>query len=425
MNQSFVEILNILRRWAVTWSAIVALGTLAALAYVMAKPKMYESSAVIQIEQASVKDTGSSVGNAAALQTLQIIEQRVMARDNLISIIDEYDLFSDAQGMSMSEKVFQLRLAAQVVQIADPSMQWRQDLSPTALNVIVTWNDPELAADIANELVNNVLAQTEQRRRERAEESLAFYDGEERRVGEGIVMLEEQIADYKRQNSASLPGALEEQRQRLADVRSIELEIDSEIIGLRSGAQTSATSIQANRVRRLENQKELYHAEAEELSNAISRAPEVEQTLNTIQLQLQKLTDQYLAISAGRAEAEMGHMLEASQKGDKFQVLEKALVPERPLASKRKRNLALGMVVSAAIATGLVVMLESRSLVIWSGDQLVRKTGLIPVVSIPVIETTGARRMRFGKQFAMLIAIAAIFLVSAVFIVWYFGSANA
>ncbi|MEQ9692718.1 Wzz/FepE/Etk N-terminal domain-containing protein [Shimia sp. SDUM112013] len=424
MNQSLGEILSTLRRRIVSWSIIVGLGTLAALAYVMSKPNMYESSAVIQIEQASVKDTGTTVGNAAAIQTLQIIEQRVMARDNLIAIIEKYGLFSNAPDMTMSEKVFQLRLAARVVQIADPSMQWRQDLSPTALNVMVKWDDPELAAAIANELVNNVLVQTEQRRRARAEESLAFYDSEERRVGEAIIVLEEQLAAYKRQNSSSLPGALEEQRQRLADVRAIELELDSEIIGLRSGDQTSSSSIQANRIRRLEEQKNLYRAEAEELSDAIARAPEVEQTLNTMQLELQKLTDQYLAISAGRAEAEMEHMLEASQKGDKFEVLEKALVPEQPLSANRKRNLALGMIASAAIATGLVLLLEARSPVIWNDAQLTRKTGLSAVVTFPQIETSSARRKRLAKEILTLLFLGVVFAGAAFVVVQLMGRAS-
>lgn len=403
---------------------IVAVGTLATLAYVVSKPRLYQSAAVIQIEQTSVQGAGTSStgGNAVALQTLQIIEQRVMARDNLVVIIEKFGLFGDVPDMTMAEKVYQLRLAARVIQISDPSMQWRNDLSPTALNVVVTLSHAELAAAIANELVNNVLAQNGLRRRERASESLAFYDSEERRVGEAIVELEERIANFKRENAASLPGGLEEQRQRLADIRSIELEIDSEIVGLRSGTQPSVNSIQANRVRRLENQRELYHGEAQGLSQAISRAPEVEQMLNTLQLQQQKLTDQYLAISASRADAELGHMLEASQQGERFQILEKALVPERPVSSKRKRNLALGMIVSIALASGVVMLFEARSPVIWSSAQLIRQTGLKPVVTIALIETSSERRKRIGKKSISLFAICVIFFAAAYLIVTYLGA---
>lgn len=416
--QSFGEIQSMLRRRIVLLIGLIAIGVLLSLMYALNMPRLYQASAVIQIEQPRIQDpTATNVSlNAATLQKLQILKQRVMARDNILDIVNKFNLFAGQGGLSDSEKVDILRESSNVTNFTDPSTRWRQDISPIALNITVQLGNPVLAAKVANELVNNVLEQNALRRGERTREALEFFEGEAQRIDGAIDKLEAKIAIFKIENEASLPGGLQNKRDRLASLRQIELEIGREIVGMQGGFEPKEKSILAVRLTRMEEERALYRQEADDVEASIRNAPEIEQTLNTLQRELQKLTDQYLVISRNRAEAEMGQMLEASQQSESFQILEPALVPEFAISPHRKRTMSLGALASVGLAILTVLLLEMRSNVIWTGAQLERQLGIRPVVSIPVIEQLSERRKKRFVGIVSIASFAALYSAVVVFI---------
>lgn len=419
VTQFIGELLSMMKRRAFLWAAILVLGVLASLFHAASQPKVYSTSAVIQIEQPNIEDPTEARSrslNAATVQKLQIIEQRVMARDNMLDIIRKLDLFADLPEMSDSDKVLALRLASRVTQITDPTMPWRQDLSPTALNITVEFDDPALAAAIANELVENVLAENASRQAERARETLEFFESEETRVGNAISDLEDRIALYKQANKEFLPESLEEKRTQLTELRQILLELETQIVAQRENLRSGQDSIRGKRIQRLEEQRAFYQAEAASLAAAIDRAPQIEKDLGMLHRQMQKLSDQYRAITSGKAEAEMGRMLEVSHKGESFRVLERALPPEIPIRPNRKKTVALGAMLSAGIASAIVLMVELRNPVIWSASQLERQVQMRPVVTIPVVELPGQRRMRWMRQAMSFALLSGVFLALALLI---------
>ena len=419
VTQFIGELLSMMKRRAFLWAAILVLGVLASLFHAASQPKVYSTSAVIQIEQPNIEDPTEARSrslNAATVQKLQIIEQRVMARDNMLDIIRKLDLFADLPEMSDSDKVLAFRLASRVTQITDPTMPWRQDLSPTALNITVEFDDPALAAAIANELVENVLAENASRQAERARETLEFFESEETRVGNAISDLEDRIALYKQANKEFLPESLEEKRTQLTELRQILLELENQIVVQRENLRSGQDSIRGKRIQRLEEQRAFYQAEAASLAAAIDRAPQIEKDLGMLHRQMQKLSDQYRAITSGKAEAEMGRMLEVSHKGESFRVLERALPPEIPIRPNRKKTVALGAMLSAGIASAIVLMVELRNPVIWSASQLERQVQMRPVVTIPVVELPGQRRMRWMRQAMSFALLSGVFLALALLI---------
>ncbi|GAA6181770.1 MULTISPECIES: Wzz/FepE/Etk N-terminal domain-containing protein [unclassified Shimia] len=414
--QSFGEVLSMLRRRFFLWAGAIAIGLLISLAYVLGLPREYETSATIQIEQPSIQAGATTPGalNADMLQKLQIVQQRVMARDNLLTIIEKFALYNDSQ-LSALQKVDLLRGAARVVHITNPEFRWRQDISPSALLVTVRMSNPELAAGVANELVTNVLEQEKRRRTERVAETLSFFEGEESRLEAAITALEEQIANYKRDNAVLLPGGVEALRTRLVDLQQIELEVQRQILESEA-ASSGSNSVRGQRVRRLREESELYQLEIAELESAIAETPRIEQQYNKLQREMAKLDEQYQAITAGKAEADMLQMLETNQQSDSFTVLEKALPPDWPIAPSRKRILAMGGLLSVLAALSLVFVLEMRSPVIWTRGQLERQLRLRAVAAIPVLETPRRRRARIVRRIFKLAAFLAVFagLVAAI-----------
>ncbi|SHH54498.1 GumC family protein [Cognatishimia maritima] len=391
------EIFGAFLRHIVLLALIVAAGVAASLFYAVSLPREYEAVAVIQIEQAQVQAPefgGSSSVNARTLQQLQIIEQRVMSRDNLLAIIEAENLFADVPDISDSDKVFALRLGARVVRVTDPALAWRPDIIPTALNITVRMGDPEVAARVANTLVNNVLAQNKNRREERAAEALAFFESEEARLGADIEKLETEIAEFKQKNGDSLNAGLTLKREELARTRQERLELERQIIELTAGNRGSRNTLVANRLAQLQEQAALLDVQIRQTTALIQVAPNIERELSALERELQRLTDQYLVITRNQAEAEMSLMLQASQQGESFQILETAVAPETPIAPNRKRIAFLGCILSGLAGIVAVVILEMRNPIIRTEAQLERQLGLRAVAVIPLVHVARERTWR-------------------------------
>ncbi len=410
--QSLSDYVGMIRRHVVLITVTVLGGILLSVLYATSLPRLYETSALIQIEQPQIQDptAGAQSVNASTLQQLQIVEQQVMARDNLLHIVEKFNLFAGGD-IQNGMKAELLRQSATVTRVIDPTLQWRSDISPTALSITVTMQDPQVVALVANELVTNVLDQTRRRREERARETLEFFKGEEARVGGAIRALEQEIANFKSVNAEALPAGVDEAHERLGELRAAELDIERQIVELNTGLQPGASTVQANRVLRLEEQRALLRQRATETEGIIARAPEVERTFNTLERQLEKLSEQYRAITRSQAEAETGQMLQKSQQAESFTLLERALVPEYPISPNRKRIVASGTLVSLLVALAAAFLLELRNPVIRTARQLEQQVGIRPIVSIPTVEKPNAKARRHLIRSVMLGGVALVVIL--------------
>lgn len=380
------ELLSAVLRHIVLLAVVVAIGIAASLFYALSLPREYETTALIQIEQPQVQQSLGAAPNSQTLQQLQIIEQRVMSRGNLLTIVDQENLFGELPDMSESDKVHALRESAQVTRVSDPTLAWRPDITPTALSITVRLGDPELAARVANTLVSNVLEESRQSRSQRAEETLAFFESEEARLSIEIDGLEGELADFKRNNLNSLTGGLAAQREQLALLEQEKLELERELLELNAGNRGARNNIFISRVEQLEQQRDLLAERINVILELERRAPDVERELSRQERELQKLTDQYQVITRNQAEAEMGLMLQASQQGESFRVLEPAIPPEQPIAPNRKRIAFMGCVLSGFLGILLVAILELRNPIIRTENQLERQLGLRAVAVIPNVQ---------------------------------------
>ena len=100
------------RRWLyLLVPAIVVFVVACTVAYLL--PRAYEASATILVESQQIPtDLASPTVTANAEERIQIIQQRLMARDNLLQIADKFDLYADErQRLSPSDIVDRMRAA--------------------------------------------------------------------------------------------------------------------------------------------------------------------------------------------------------------------------------------------------------------------------------------------------------------------------
>ena len=390
--QSLSELLHMLRRRFMVLSTIIVLGAVVTLAYIFSLPRLYESVAIIQIGNSQISDKIAGANrNTSLIQYLLKIEQRIMARDNLIEIINKHDLYAGNPEMPISEKVYQLRLATKINQIIDPSQTWRPDAAPSALTISVRIGDPKLAAVVAQAFVYEVIEQNKLSRVEQAQRTFAFFESEEKRVGKAIFELDTEIALFKQQHANSLPTALVSQRELLVNLENAVLEIDQQLAELNNGRAKLRTSDFENLIQSANDQRLLVTEKRDTVEQAIEAAPQVEKEFLILTRNLQQLENQYDIITTNRAEAEIGQMLETGVQSESLTILERPLEPEWPVSPNRKKLAAIGGILSIILAASVSLLLEVLNPVIRNSAQLERQLQMIPVVAIPVVKTTTDR----------------------------------
>lgn len=492
------ELISMLKRRAWIIGLVLALGASAAVGLALLLPPKFETEAKILVESQRIPtELARSTVQSSAAERLQIIQQRLMSRDRLIAVIEKLNLFADRPDLTLLDKIEELRSATRIRPIALAGNRRGQDSSISAFTIRVTLTNPAQAAAIANEFVSIVLEQNLEARSERARQTLAFFEGEERRLGSALTTLEGEISAFKIANEDALPDSLEFRRSELARLQDNGLELDRRVLELEEQRGALEAALAAGRdpeaptaltgeerqlralelelaersqvlspshpdlatlrrrirvltrfieenpetgsalgdgadprtaaIRRqvdligtqiqvIQDQQARLVERAVAIGESIQKTPQVEIALNGLERRHTELREQYAAVVRKRAEAETGAKLEANQQAERFEVIENALVPERPVSPNRKKIVALGVGASGALAAVLVLLAEMMNPAIRSSAQMERQLKLRPVVAIPYVRTRGQRRRR-QRTLAAAAAVVALVVPSGLWMV--------
>ena len=108
--QSLDDFIDMTRRrmWIISFVAFI--GCIVSLWFALKMQHIYSSSEVIQIEQPKIEDDlARSTVDGSSARRQQLIQQQLMARDNLQRVIDKYGLFADLPALKPSDKIFLMR----------------------------------------------------------------------------------------------------------------------------------------------------------------------------------------------------------------------------------------------------------------------------------------------------------------------------
>lgn len=213
-------------------------------------PPSYASMGTILVETQQIStDLVQSTLNTDPNQRIKAIEQRVMTRENLLKIIDKYNVYgNDRRVMTVSSLVERIQENI-LVQVITSSLGGRRGEATIAFTVGFTHENPRIATDVANELVTLYLSENVRTRTERATEATAFISEEAEKVRRQLAAVESEIVAYKRENRDALPEHLglrqnmlerseNEIRDMRRDIRALEEEkryLQIELTAARTG----------------------------------------------------------------------------------------------------------------------------------------------------------------------------------------------
>lgn len=169
-------------------------------------PETYSTAARLLVEAPQIPDSMvASTIQTDAIEQLDIIEQKLLTRANMIDIAQKFNVFENMRDMEPDTVVKQMRLATSVRRTAGRNQA-------TLMTIGFEGRSARIVADVVNEYVTLVLAENTDFRVSRAESTLGFFTQEVERLGEELDRQSAEIAVFRSENADALP---EDQSYRL------------------------------------------------------------------------------------------------------------------------------------------------------------------------------------------------------------------
>jgi uncharacterized protein involved in exopolysaccharide biosynthesis len=361
----------------------------------LSQGKILVQSQQIPIEL--VRPTVTTLAN----ERIQVIQQRVLTRDNLLDIVNKFHLFPDQKSLMQPTQLVELmRTSAKI----EPVMLTGQRTDAAiAFTVGFEYQEALTASKVANELVTRFLDEDLRDRTTRATDTTKFLARDAQRWQAESKAIDLKIEEFKRNHPAA---ASDQNAAQMAQLRS-------------DLAQKSA--VYSDRHPVVQALKRQVEAFAKVIAQSADVAPDAQGGLNALEEQQEGLRKSLEVAVQRLSAARLGETLERDQQSEKLEVIEQPTVPQDPIRPNRSKIVRIAIVL--ALVAGGAVMLAAELL-----DNTLRRTSDIfsvvesqMVISIPYISTK-AELLRNKTRTLRLVGIVGVFVLCVAALVLYFSS---
>lgn len=212
---------------AILFAAVTA----AAVVVAFRMAPIYESTAQLLLQSQQIPDAlAAPTVDTAALEQLQIVEQRLMTRQNLLDIARKFNVLPDLATMSPDDIVTAMRKNTTITKTAGRDQ---------ASMMIVSFDAPraETAAAVVNEYVTRILADNTATRTGQAQDTLQFFRQEVDRLSADLSTQSAKILDFQNKNADALPDTLSYRMTQQSNLQERLAETERSIAGLKDQKQ--------------------------------------------------------------------------------------------------------------------------------------------------------------------------------------------
>lgn len=246
---SLDDFIDMVRRRARLLALVSTAGCVLSVLYALSQPRLYQSVEVIQVLHPYIGDVLAGPGEMAEVgppvRRLPLIEQRLLTRENLLEIIDGYNLYAQFPDMTAGEMVDRLRGSVQVHGLVT-DLAGRDRLA--ILSLTVEMPIALQAQHVAHELADRAIHHSVTSRVEQAQVGLVFLVTQEARLRKELVALEAHLFKLHGQTVLPVPGkdrdliaAKRKQRQLRDEIDMVSVRISEADMRLRLETDPSAT----------------------------------------------------------------------------------------------------------------------------------------------------------------------------------------
>jgi len=342
-------------------------------------PAKYFSSGKIlvttqQIPTELVRPTVTTLAN----ERIQVIQQRVLTRDNLNAIAAKFGLFPGRRSLVSASEVTDLMRKNLLIQPLNLGNVRAGGEATIAFTVGFLYEDARIATQVANELMTRILNEDLRDRTNRAVDTTRFLTREYQRQNEEYAAVEAKIAQAKR----AQVGTPSDQMQSPNSVAQLRAEYI---------AKSQIYSPKHPSMLTLKRQLDAFE-KAGLPSTEPSQTATPQIGLDALEAQQESLQKALEETSRKLAAARLGETLERNQQSEKFEVIEQPTEPQEAHTPNRPKLLGITVVLAVMSGIGAAFVREIADQSIRRSADLVSVASANLIISIPYIETIAEQR---------------------------------
>jgi len=159
-----------------------------------------------------------------------------------------------------------------------------------------------------------------------------------------------------------------------------------------------------------------------EYKGRIENTPRREQELKSLERDYNNVSSKYNMLLNKKLETEISINLNKKQKGERFQIIDPARLPEKPVFPNMKMLFLLALVVGPNIGLGLVFLLEYLDTSFRSPTDIESNIGFPVLATIPkIFDQKYRRRQRMNQIFSVASIMLSFILLSAFAVLSFVG----
>jgi uncharacterized protein involved in exopolysaccharide biosynthesis len=432
------------RRWrSVTVTAVIGVGLVFGLLFVW--PDQYLATSQLLVSGTTVsEDFVRPTLTSSAEEEMNGILAEVLSRESLAAVVERYVVDRWPVPATVDQLVGEVQAGTQVHTQGNLGGK-RAKTNSFVFDISFQAPDPEIAADVANALVESFQEVHMEQRTHQARLTTEFLTREMERAEEALRQQTALLRDFKVKNRGQLPNELttklsrldrlQQQRQtlalqisdaesrlltlqstsiendarariladlqnRLAQERVVNTEehpnvralarqvaaLEADMNSNRAPMRTAGNTPQALEVQReltsLRAQQQMLEGDVAKLDAEVQNSPERQEEMDSLLQREQVLRDSYLDAQRKVQDAKLAESLEKSKRGVQVVQLERAVPPSSPIIPRWQIFLG-GLVAVLGLSVAVGVLFELLDPVILTAGELEDDTGMPPLGVLP------------------------------------------
>jgi uncharacterized protein involved in exopolysaccharide biosynthesis len=378
------------------------------IALVANQQSIYLSQGKILVEAQDIPaDLVRSTVPATADQRIQVIQQRLMTRDKLLGVVNKFDLFAARrQWMSTIQLIDLMKERTQFgeVDLKSPSAFSNTNTRTIGFTLSFEYEDPQIAANVANEFLTLILDEDARTRSSQASETTKFLESEVTRLQSELSFTETKLSDLRRRPRDPEQDVPDQVKTR----NRILVELKAELAQKASIYSDAHPAVQALRSKVAALEKDI----ASEASAATPRTPtiSVDSEIEAVERQVASIDKSLEDANRKLTLARQGEQMERDQQAERLTVIEQPTVPPWPIKPNRMKLLAVTLAIAGLAGVGVVLAAEAIDKSIRGTHEL---SGVIDshlIVTIPYIETRAETLRNRAKKVLFVAGFTAVVL---------------
>jgi uncharacterized protein involved in exopolysaccharide biosynthesis len=320
-----------------------------------------------------------------AEERIQVIQQRLMARDNLLAIVNKYNLFPrERSWMSGTDLLDMMRERTEIKPVSLDSTSARSNNIAIAFNLSFDYEVPELAARVANEFLTSILSQDASTRTNSASETTKFLEREVKRL---------------QSDHDAVVTQIEAQKQRPPDpaqTDSDELKSQQKTLSGLQAELTEKSAIYSAEHPAIKNLKKQIAAVKHDIASAPQTASAAPANQPSADVATEVLSQQRIELERSLDEAtrklttaRLGESMERGEKGERLRVIEQPSVPSKPVRPKRVKWFGVTFALAAIAGAGCIMLVEMLDGSIRGRRELFSIVDKNIIITLPYLATEG------------------------------------